>query len=166
MPDDLERCNVAAMRILNHRFNSEGELRRKLEMKEFARDVIETTIERLRRERWLDDGRFATAYVRTRVRKGIGLLRIKRELVAAGVESDTIAHALDESVPDHDERAAALVSARKRLAVLLRRDDDASIREKLVAYLFRQGYDSSVAVDVVRELMAYRSRDDQWAPLG
>ncbi len=154
MPEDLERCNIAAMRILNHRFNSEGELRRKLEMKEFARDVIDTTIDRLRRERWLDDDRFAAAHVRTRVRKGIGLLRIKRELVAAGVEGDTITRALSESLPEHDERAAALVSARKRLAVLRRRDDDASIREKLVAYLFRQGYESSLAVDVVRELMA------------
>jgi regulatory protein len=151
--DDPERCYVAAMRILNHRFNSEGELRRKLEMKEFARDVIDATVDRLRRERWLDDDRFAVAYVRTRVRKGIGLLRVKRELIAAGVESDTIARALDESLPDHDERAAALVSARKRLAVLRRRDDDALIREKLIAYLFRQGFDSSMAMEVVRELM-------------
>jgi len=141
------------MRILNHRFNSEGELRRKLEMKEFARDVIDATIDRLRRERWLDDDRFTTAYVRTRVRKGIGLLRVKRELIAAGVESDTIARALEESLPDHDERAAALASARKRLAVLRRRDDDALVREKLIAYLFRQGFDSSMAMEVVRELM-------------
>jgi len=140
------------MRILNHRFNSEGELRRKLEMKEFAGDVIDTTIDRLRREKWLDDSRFAAAYVRTRVRKGIGLLRIKRELIAAGVDGETIARALDESLPDHNERAAALVSAKKRLAVLRRRDHDASIRQKLVAYLFRQGYDSSMAIDVVREL--------------
>jgi regulatory protein len=147
-------CYVAAMRILNHRFNSEGELRRKLAMKEFAPDIVGVTIERLRGEKWLDDERFATSYVRTRVRKGFGRLRIKRELTAAGVERETIARALDESVPDHDERAAALVSARKRLAVLRRRDDDANVREKLVAYLFRQGYDSSLAVDVVRELLA------------
>jgi regulatory protein len=154
VPDDPERCYIAAMRILNHRFNSEGELRRKLETKEFARDVIDATIDRLRREKWLDDARYAAAYVRTRIRKGIGLLRIKRELIAAGVESETILHALDESLPDHDERAAALVSAKKRLVVLRRRADASSIREKLVAYLFRQGYDSSIAIDVVRELMA------------
>ena len=147
-------CYVAAMRILNHRFNSEGELRRKLALKEFAPDVIGATIERLRGEKWLDDERFAASYVRTRVRKGFGRLRIKRELTAAGVERETIARALDESVPDHDERVAALVSARKRLAVLRRRDDDARIREKLAAYLVRQGYDSSLALDVVRELLA------------
>jgi regulatory protein len=153
VPDDLERCQLAAMRILNHRFNSEAELRRKLELKEFARDVIDATVVRLRRERWLDDDRFAAAYVRTRLRKGIGLLRIKRELVQAGVAGETIARALRDSQPDHDERAAAVISAKKRLAVLRRRADDASIREKLVAYLFRQGYDSSMAVDVVREVM-------------
>jgi regulatory protein len=150
VPDDLDRCYLGAMRILNHRFNSEGELRRKLALKQFERDVIDTTIDRLRRERWLDDDRFAAAYARTRVRKGIGLLRIQRELEQAGVAGEAIARALN--LDDHDERAAALASAKKRLAVLRRRDAAASVREKLVAYLFRQGYDSSMARDVVREL--------------
>lgn len=150
---DSNACYLAAMRILNHRFNSEAELQRKLALKEFDAEVIGATIEKLRREKWLDDDRFAASFVRARVRKGLGRHRITRELSAAGVESETIAHALNESVPDHDERAAALTSARKRLAVLRRRDDDdAKIREKLVAYLFRQGYESSLAVDVVREV--------------
>ena len=35
-------------------------------------DAIDATIERLRREKWLDDDRYAAAYTRTRVRKGIG----------------------------------------------------------------------------------------------
>jgi regulatory protein len=154
VPDDLERCYIAAMRILNHRFNSEAELRRKLAQKEFGPEVIVATIEKLRREKWLDDVRFATSFVRTRVRKGLGRHRISRELSAAGVDGGTIARALDESVPDHDERAAAVASARKRLVVIRRREDDAGkIREKLVAYLFRQGYDSSLAIDVVRELV-------------
>jgi regulatory protein len=149
--DDLERCYIAGLRILNYRFNSEAELRAKLDRKEFPRDAIDAAIERLRREKWLDDSRFAAAFVRTRLRKGIGRLRIKRELMAAGVESSAIAQALD--LPDHDDRAAAVVAAKKRLAVLRRRDDDDAIRQKLIAYLFRQGYDSSMAMDVVREAM-------------
>jgi regulatory protein len=152
VPDDFERCYIAGLRILNYRFNSEAELRAKLDRKEFPRDAIDAAIERLRREKWLDDARFAAAFVRTRLRKGIGRLRIKRELQAAGVDGATIAQALD--VPDHDDRAAAIAAARKRLAVLRRRDDDDAIRQKLVAYLFRQGYDSSLAIDVVREAMA------------
>jgi regulatory protein len=153
---DPERCYIAGLRILNYRFNSEAELRAKLDRKEFPHDAIDAAVERLRREKWLDDSRFAAAFVRTRLRKGIGRLRIKRELQAAGVDSTTIAQALD--IPDHDDRAAAMTSARKRLAVLLRRDDDDAIRQKLVAYLFRQGYDSSMAIDVVREAMAGSKR--------
>ncbi len=141
------------MRILNHRFNSEAELRRKLALKEFDPETINATITKLRRESWLDDERFAASFVRTRIRKGFGKLRVRRELAAVGVDRETIARALDGSVPDHDERAAALVAARKRLAVLRRRAGDPRIREKLVAYLFRQGYDSSLAIDVVREAL-------------
>jgi regulatory protein len=152
--DDLERCYIAGLRILNYRFNSEAELRAKLDRKEFPRDAIDAAIERLRREKWLDDARFAAAFVRTRLRKGIGRVRIKRELMAAGVESAAIAQALD--LPEHDDRAAAAAAAKKRLAILRRRDDDDSIRQKLVAYLFRQGYDSSLAIEVVREAMAKR----------
>ena len=159
MSDDLERCYVAGLRILNYRFNSEAELRAKLDRKEFPRDVIDAAIERLRREKWLDDLRFATAFVRTRLRKGIGRLRIKRELIAAGVESATIAQALD--LPDHDDHAAAVVAAKKRLIVLRRRGDDDAIRRKLIAYLFRQGYDSSLAMEVVREAMANASKSDE-----
>jgi regulatory protein len=151
MSDDIERCYIAGLRILNYRFNSEAELRAKLDRKEFPRDAIDAAISRLRDERWLDDARFAAAFVRTRLRKGIGRLRIKRELQAAGVESTTIAQALD--LPEHDDRAAAITAAKKRLAVLRRRGDDA-IRQKLIAYLFRQGYDSSTAIDVAREAMA------------
>jgi regulatory protein len=156
VPDDLERCYIAGLRILNYRFNSEAELRAKLDRKEFPRDAIDAAISRLRDERWLDDARFAAAFVRTRLRKGIGRLRIKRELQAAGVDSATIAQALD--IPEHDDRAAAMTAAKKRLAVLRRRDDDDAIRQKLVAYLFRQGYDSSMAIDVVREAMAGSKR--------
>jgi regulatory protein len=149
--DELERCYIAGLRILNYRFNSEAELRAKLDRKEFPRDAIDAAISRLRNERWLDDARFAAAFVRTRLRKGIGRLRIKRELQAAGVDSATIAQALD--IPEHDDRAAAITAAKKRLAVLRRRDDDDAIRQKLIAYLFRQGYDSSTAIEVVREAM-------------
>ena len=66
MPDTPDPCYVAALRILKYRFNSEGELRRKLRGKRFEKDEIEETILRLRNEKWLDDERFAAAFVRTR----------------------------------------------------------------------------------------------------
>jgi regulatory protein len=71
---DFERCYAAALRILNYRFNSEAELRKKLRTKKFEPEDVDATIERLRREKWLDDIRFASAFVRTRARNSASLL--------------------------------------------------------------------------------------------
>src|SRR5690349_11464135 len=87
-PPTTVDCYQSALRILQYRFNSEAELRRKLAAKKFDADAIDAAIARLREEKWLDDERFAEAFVRTRMRKRVGPLRVRRELNAAGVDSD------------------------------------------------------------------------------
>ena len=142
-------CYTAALRILQYRFNSEAELRRKLAAKDYDREAIDAAITRLRDEKWLDDTRFADAFVRTRLRKRIGRLRIRRELIAAGVDDDVAAGALRRNGDEEGEREAALAVARKRAARLdLGSPED---RNKLKAYLLKQGYDLSLIHEVVRE---------------
>jgi regulatory protein len=141
-----------ALRILNYRFNSEAELRRKLLAKKFERDDVEATLERLRREKWLDDERFAGAFVRTRARRSVGRRRIARELGAAGVSADTVAEAIAGNVVVEDERAAAEELARKKMTVLLRRNEKDAARNKVAAYLQRQGYDLTMVFEIVKKL--------------
>jgi regulatory protein len=141
-------CYTAALRILNYRFNSEHELRRKLAAKDFDEETIDATVARLREEKWLDDARFAEAFVRTRMRKRVGQLRIRRELIAAGIDDDVAAVALRSNRDDEGEREAALAIARKRAARLdLSTPED---RNKLTGYLLRQGYDMALIREVVR----------------
>ena len=149
--DDLDRCYVSALRILKYRFNSAGELRRKLRAKGFERDIIDATITRLASEKWLDDARFAAAYVRTRSQKRKGRLRIRRELIGAGVSNDIIDRAVSENVDAEDEHARALALAEKRLAVLSRRYGPEVVRNKLTAYLLNQGYDAALVRDILKE---------------
>src|SRR5690242_11724917 len=96
-------CYVTALRILGYRFNSEAELRRKLLAKRFDDETIAETLARLRDEKWLDDERFAAAYVRTRVLKGIGRLRIRRELMAAGIDDDVAERAVREIAAEGED---------------------------------------------------------------
>src|SRR5207244_4533401 len=138
-----------ALRILNYRFNSEAELHRKLEAKKFDQESIDAAMARLRDEKWLDDARFAEAFVRTRVRKRIGRLRIRRELIAAGVDEEIAAGALRRNSDEEGEREAALAVARKRALRL--NLTSAEGRNKLTAYLLKQGYDMSLIREVVRE---------------
>lgn len=143
---------TAALRILNYRFNSEAELRRKLLAKKFEAAEVDAALERLRREKWLDDARFAGAFVRTRSRRKVGRQRIARELGAAGVAGETVTQAIAEHVNADDERAAAEELARKKMTVLLRRNEKDAARNKVAAYLQRQGYDLTLVLEIVRKL--------------
>ena len=102
---DLDDCYLAALRILNYRFNSSAELKRKLTAKKFDRKLVDETIARLREEKWLDDERFAGAYVRTRMIKKVGPRKIERELQAAGVDRETAAIAVRENNDEERERS-------------------------------------------------------------
>ena len=134
-------CYTAALRILGYRFNSEAELRRKLVAKRFDNEAIDATLARLRDEKWLDDERFAGAYVRTRTQKGIGRLRIRRELMAAGVDDDAAERALRENAGGEEER---LQAAYEKLA---RRVSDP---HKIAVRLQRLGFELSAIRNYVR----------------
>ncbi|HEV8435802.1 MAG TPA: regulatory protein RecX [Thermoanaerobaculia bacterium] len=151
---------TSALRILQYRFNSEHELRRKLAAKRFEHAEIDAAIERLRNEKWIDDERFAEAYARTRAAKKIGPGRIKRELSAAGVDRGTADRAL--AANRDDERTGSDLAAilEKRRRILVRRHGEefvrsAAGRSRLAGYLIQQGYPS----DRVRELLQ-RNGDD------
>jgi len=156
MPDDRERAYAAALRILNVRFNSEAELRRKLALKELPGDAIDDAIERLRLEKWLDDERFAAAFVRMRVRKGIGRLRIRRELTAAGISDDVASAALAAHCDAGGQQDALVALCTKKIAIIARRHGTEYVRsdqgrKKLVSYLLNQGYEMAAVLETIRQ---------------
>jgi regulatory protein len=147
-PKDEEAAYVVAVRLLNYRFRAEEELRRKLREKEFASDVIEATIERLRRQGWIDDARFAVQYARALLRKRKGRRRIAMELREFGVDDEVARAAIAEAGEEHPEEDAIDVLLAKKASSLERKLgpewlDDETARKKLAAYLFSQGYDAA-----------------------
>lgn len=151
----MSDCYTAALRILGYRFNSEAELRRKLLRKSFPPSEIDEAIARLREEKWLDDERFAGAFVRTRTSKRIGPSRIRRELSAAGVDRETAARALSANADDEQtrEHLAALYDKRRRMLARRKGDDYPATREgkaKIASYLIGLGYDASLVYEIVR----------------
>ncbi len=162
---DEERCYLAAMRILNYRFNSEAELRRKLRAKKFEKDVIDTTIARLHKERWLDDARFAGAFVRTRTAKRVGRKRILRELHAAGVSDSAAEEAVAENVDPERERESLKALGERRARILVRRHGEDYLsteegRNKLAVYLLNQGYDAALVYEALKEITVVHHQPD------
>ena len=156
--NDADRCYAAALRILNHRFNSVAELRRKLTAKEFDRDTVAATIERLNGEKWLDDERFAGVFVRSRTLKRVGPQRIRGELLALGVGDDIARRAVDDNVAPDQEREGAITLCQKKMRMIARRYGVAYLRtdegrKKLAAYLLNHGYGASLAFQTIDECM-------------
>ncbi|HVS32712.1 MAG TPA: regulatory protein RecX [Thermoanaerobaculia bacterium] len=151
---ELERCHLAALRILNYRFNSTAELRRKLRSKKFEAAVIEETLVRLESEKWLDDGRFAAALVRTKLARRIGPRRIARELSAAGIDEEKARLILrDHADPERERRDLAALCEKRRLLLIRRRGEEYASspegRNKLAVYLLNQGYDAALVYEIV-----------------
>src|ERR1041384_558987 len=143
-----EQCYLSALRILGYRFNSELELRRKLQRKKFEKPIIDATIARLREEKWLNDERFAGAFARTRSRKRIGAKRIVLELRAAGVEDDVASRAVHENIDPEKEREQIRAILQRRAELLASGDG----RRKLFSYLLKQGYDAAVINDELHSI--------------
>ena len=163
MADD--RCYLAALRILNYRFNSEAELRRKLRSKDYDKETIDTTIARLRDEHWLDDQRFAGAFVRTRANKRQGKMRILRELQAAGVDGETASAAVAENLDSERETEALRELCSRRARILVRRHGPDYLstdegRKKLAAYLLKQGYDAGLVYACIKEIRVAHHQSD------
>ncbi len=133
-----------------------AELRTKLRAKRFEAADIDETLARLAGEGWLDDERFAGAFVRTRQLKKIGPRRIERELHAAGVDPEIARRVLRENSDADREREDLIAAYAKRRRLLIRRHGAEYLqseegRKKLTVFLLKQGYDGALIRSVVKE---------------
>ncbi len=98
---------------------STGEVRRKLRAWGIGSGDAERIVASLVERRFVDDSRFAAAYVRDKFRfQRWGRIKIRAGLYAAGVDSGIITEALQEIDPEEYAAVAADI-ARKRYAACL-----------------------------------------------
>jgi len=90
---DEAACKRTALDLLARREHSRVELTRKLAAREFPAEIITATLDGLERSGALAEARFTETFIRSRVAKGQGPLRIRAELAQRGVaeaEVDTL----------------------------------------------------------------------------
>lgn len=138
-----------AFKLLSYRARSEAEVRAKLTQLGFPPTVIETTLERLRSLKILNDESFARDWTRGRVEdRGYGPLRIERELRQKGIGKELIAEILRDTFGQEagGERAKSLLAKRFKDKDLT----DVKILRRAVAFLQRHGYRDSVIAEVLK----------------
>lgn len=92
-PADIRR---AAMNLLARREHSVGELRRKLRHRFPDDALLDEQLSRLAEQNLQSDMRFAASYIRQRIYRGYGPLRLREELRQRGVRRTDIEQFIEE----------------------------------------------------------------------
>ena len=135
-----------ALGLLVRREHSRKELGRKLVAKGVEREDMDLALDKLRRQDFQNDARFASALARSRSSSGYGPARIRAELATHGLSRDDIVAAIEACERDWDESAREIVARRYGNKDL----SDPDQRRKAVDFLLRRGFEQKAAFAAVK----------------
>jgi regulatory protein len=164
--DSPYRARERALRLLGLRDRSRREIQTRLRQAGFEPPAVSETVEWLTGLGYLDDRRFAGAYVAEKQRGGWGPRRIRAELAAKGVERPVVDEALaaleDACVTGRGDGDAALEQTiRKRFGGQFATDRETAER-RLAAFLARRGYDWDTIGRMIRILREEASSEAEY----
>ena len=156
LPDDPDSSKAAyfrALRWLTARELSEAQVRARLAEKGYTDTAIVPAVERLLADRTIDDRRAATAVARTEARvRRRGPHRVTAKLLAMQIDRDLAKEVVRELFGDENEEAIIDKALDRRLRGKTERLKDPKERQKLLAYLVRQGFSASAASAAIRRV--------------
>lgn len=140
---DEKKLYQRALRWLNRREHSAFELRQKLVRLGGEAQAVKSVLEKLEQQQYLDDRRFAESYLRSRLPRGLGRVRLKQELAQRGIKADLAELALNAiELPDESQVALQLAQRRAELG----KSEDSTMR-----FLFRRGFSSKLCRTATRQ---------------
>ena len=144
------RAYIVALTLLARRELAEAQVRTRLAKRQFDEDEIDAAVERLRRERALDDRRTALAKARTEVRiKHRGRARVVRQVEALGIARDIAREAVAEVFAELDEHELLEQALERRLRHGQSLTDPAVLR-RIHRFLLGQGFDPGRVTALLR----------------
>lgn len=150
---EVVRATEMALRLLAVRLRSRRELEERLSRRDIAPATVRAVVERLAAEGFIDDMRFARAWVRGRLAlQPSGAVRLRRELLRKGITSELIEPALREAFSESDERQLALNVARARMR-RYRSDPPEAAYRRLAGVLHRRGFSADAIATALREVL-------------
>ena len=137
---------------------AEGDVRKKLHDWGLSSTDVNSIIERLKQERYLDNERYAHAYCRDKLRfNGWGRIKISFMLRNKGIEQEYIDDALNEI--DMEEYAVIINEALAAKAKTLKGKNDMQKRASLLRFASSRGFESSLIFPAIERLSSPSKTD-------
>jgi len=133
----LDKAMMRSLDYLARRPRSEWEVRDYLRRKEYDSPTIDTILSKLSNYGYIDDVKFAQAWVSNRrLLKPTSLRRLRQELAQKHVSREDVEKALEDDEGDESIVLLELIQKKQQQS----RYQD---QQKLIAYLLRQGFNYS-----------------------
>lgn len=149
----LDNC----YRYLSIRNRSEKEIRDYLTKKKAEPEIIDAIVERLKKQKFLNDESFARSWVLNRARlKPKGKMLLKIELRQKGIKDDIISKVLSEvqeEIPDELEQAKSLALKKMQRMIGKSREE---IYQKVGGFLARRGFSWEIAKKAIDDSLENR----------
>ncbi|WP_373058516.1 regulatory protein RecX [Zunongwangia sp. H14] len=143
----VKEATMKLMQFCAYRDRSHKEVEEKLKEMNMIPAAQEQIIFKLMQEDFLNEERFARAYVRGKFRiKKWGRIKIKQELKLREISSPIIKIALTEI--DEDEYYQTLQEIAEKKLNLIHEADVYKKKKKLADYLLRRGYEAQLVYEV------------------
>lgn len=150
-PASLQGAKEYAFLLLKFRQRSRKELDARLKKKKFNLGTVQQTLDFLQDKGFVDDGAFARAWMGSRLKKPLGLYKIRRELEFKGVDKEIIDTVFKEIKEDYREAEVVGKIAKVKYAKL-RGADSKKIKQRIYAYLLRRGFSPDTVTDEIQKL--------------
>lgn len=141
----LERCKRKAVTYLKFCDRTEAELRQKLKQQMYLEEIIEQTIAYLYRCGYLDDARYVELFVNRNVnihsRKWMEM-----KLMQKGIPREQLLDMLGDEYSEEEPIRRAIQKKMKNGQIT-----DREQREKILAYLYRQGFGLQKSKKILEE---------------
>ncbi|MCK5123379.1 MAG: regulatory protein RecX [Candidatus Pacebacteria bacterium] len=148
--DNKNQAIKFAIKLLSIRKRSVFEMRNRLKRKEFGNDVIDEVIKELFEYKYLNDEKFAEAYINDRINfNPRGSFLIKKELREKGVAENIVDQKIKELFPEEKEIELARKAAEKKMGTLNKDLEKNKVYQKVGAYLQAKGYTSYIIREVL-----------------
>ncbi len=137
---------AAAIRMLAGREHSGFELRNKLKRKSYNDNDIEEVIEHLIKDKYLNEARFAEVFVNSKIKRGVGPIKIQMELQQRSVDESLIDAYLDFNQPEWFSRASDVRS--KRFGHTLPTEINEKVKQ--IRFLQQRGFTQQHIMSVIK----------------
>ncbi len=144
---DEKKIRRAAMNMLARREYSRLELEDKLSQKFANPNAVTLVVNRLRTENLQSDSRYIEAFVRSKIARGQGLLKIQAELLNKGIDEDMFKNICLEMRIDWNTLAKQVASRK----IFHRKPSNHKERSKIIRFLQYRGFTLAEAMKAMDE---------------